>query len=120
MKLLVSSSVFNPASIPEDERALPEYGNEKFQALVDFNGREVTVEFDGTTYASSPLIDSEEIVSQWRLFKRALAKETKTLVQGKKLNKAPTLQEVKTGMESTEAYSHCKHNIISVSSSWIG
>ena len=104
VKLLVSSSVFNPASIPEDERALPEYGNEKFQALVDFYGREVTVEFDGTTYASSPLIDSEEILSEWRLFKRALAKETKTLVRGKKLTKAPTLQEVKTEMESTEAY----------------
>ena len=36
-------------------------------------------------------IESEEILSEWRLFKRALAKKTKTLVRGKKLTEAQTL-----------------------------
>ena len=104
IKLLVSSSVFNPALLPADEAMLSEYGNEQLQSLVEFYGNEVTTEFDGKTYSSSPLIDSEEIFTEWRLFKRTLAKETKGLVKRKMLANPPTLQEVKQEMELTNAY----------------
>lgn len=68
VKLLVCSSVFNPASIPSEETALAEYGKE-LQALVDFYGKEATVEFNGTTYTSPPLVDGEEIFAEWSVQK---------------------------------------------------
>lgn len=46
VKLLVSSSVFNPGSVPAQEAALIEYGKEELQVLVDFYGTEATVEFN--------------------------------------------------------------------------
>ena len=64
----------------------------------------MTIEFEGNAYSSSPLIDGDEIYTKWRLFKRALAKETKALTERKKLTKPPTLQEVKKEVESTNAY----------------
>ncbi len=79
VKLLVSSSVFDPALLPTNEASLSEYGNKQVQDLVGFYGSEVTIEFEGNTYSSLPLIDGDEIYTEWRLFKRALAKETKAL-----------------------------------------
>ena len=104
VNLLVSSSVFNPASLPTDETALPGYGNEKLRVLADFFGKEATVEFGGTTYTSTPLLDAEEILAKWRVFKRALVKENKALMEKKELSKPPTMQEVKAEMESSGAY----------------
>ena len=104
VKLLVSSSVFDPALLPSNEASLSEYGNKQVQDLVGFYGSEVTIEFEGNTYSSSPLIDGDKIYTEWRLFKRALAKEIKALTERKKLTKPPTLQEVKMEMESTNAY----------------
>jgi hypothetical protein len=104
VKLLVSSSIFDPALLPSDEASLSDYGTEQLQALVDFYGNEVTTEFDGKKYTSSPLIDGDEVFAEWRLFKRALAREVKALVEKKKLTNLPTLQEVKREMESTNTY----------------
>ena len=104
VKLLVSSSIFDPALLPSDEASLSDYGTEQLQALVDFYGNEVTTEFDGKKYTSSPLIDGDEVFAEWRLFKRALAREVKALVEKKKLTNLPTLQEVKRDMESTNTY----------------
>ena len=47
MKLLVTSSIFDPALLPSDEASLSDYGNDQLQALVDFYANEVTTEFDG-------------------------------------------------------------------------
>lgn len=48
VKLLVSSSIFDPALLPSDEASLSDYGNDhQLQALVDFYANEVTTEFDG-------------------------------------------------------------------------
>ena len=48
--------------------------------LVNFYGKEATVKFEGTTYTSLPLVDIEEleVIAEWRVFKRAFAKEKKT------------------------------------------
>ncbi len=104
VKLLVCSSVFNPASIPTEELALNEYGKEELKVLVDFYGKEATVEFEGTTYTSLPVVDTEEVMAEWTVFKRAFAKKKKAFMEKNKLTKPPTLQDVKAEMESTSAY----------------
>ena len=96
--------MFDPALLPTNEASLSEYGNTRAQDFVRFYGSEVTIEFEGNTYSSLPLIDGDEISTERRLFKRVLAKETKALTEKKKLTKPPILQGVKKEMESTNAY----------------
>ena len=67
------------------------------QALVDFYGKE-EVEFDDTTYISPPLAEHEEVLAEWRVFKRDIAQEFM------KQQKPPSLQEIKATMESLSAY----------------
>lgn len=59
VKLLVSSSVFDPTLLPTNETSLSEYGKEQVQDLVGFYESEVTIEFEGNTYSSLPLIDGD-------------------------------------------------------------
>ena len=59
--ILVSSSVFNPASLPSEEAALPDYGKKEVEVLAQFYGNEATVVRDGVTFSSPPLIDKDEI-----------------------------------------------------------
>ena len=56
------------------------------------------VEFGGKTYSSPSLVIEEEF------FKRALAKEKKTMMEKKVMSKPPSLQYVKTGMELSKTY----------------
>ena len=83
---------------------LPEYGNDQLKVLVNFYGKEAIVEFGGITFTSPPLVNEEEIFAEWRIFKRALAKEKKTMMEKKKMIKPPSLQHVITGMELSGAY----------------
>ena len=96
--------MFDPALLPTDEATFSEYGVEQLQALVGFYGSQVTTEFEGKTYSSPSLVDGDEIYTEWKLFKRALARETKAVIERKNLTKPPTLQEVKKEMESMNAY----------------
>ena len=56
------------------------------------------------TFSSPPLVDKDEVVAQWRLFKRALKQESKVLMEKDKTTKAPNLQDVKAHMEASGAY----------------
>ena len=47
---------------------------------------------------------NEEFFAEWRIFKRALAKEQKTMMEKKVMSKPPSLQDVKTRMELSKAY----------------
>ncbi len=58
VKLLASASIFNPTALPTEETALMEYGKKELETLVDFYGKEATVDFEGKTYTSPPLVDS--------------------------------------------------------------
>ena len=49
-------------------------------------------------------MNEKEIFAEWRIFKRALAKEKRTKMEKKMMSKPPTLQEVKRGTELTNAY----------------
>lgn len=104
VKLLASSSIFNPTLLPTEETALLEYGKKELEVLVDFYGKEATVEFEGTIYTSPPLVDGEEVVAEWRLFKRAFSKEKRAFIEKNPLSKPPTLQDIKLEMESSSAY----------------
>ena len=85
--------MFDPALLPTDEASLSEYGNKQVQDLVGLYGSKATIEFEGNTHSSSSLIDGDEIHTEWRLFKRDLAKETKALTERKMLTRPPKLQK---------------------------
>ncbi len=101
VKLLVSSSVFNPASLPSEEKRI-EYGKEEIKALAQFYGSEATVSYEGKDHTSPPLLDKDSFIGEWQVFKRALKQETESFMEKNKLTKMPTLSEVH--MESTGAY----------------
>ena len=112
VNLLVSSSIFNPVSFPTDEAALPEFDNNELKVLLNFYGKEAQAEFGGKTYTSPPLVDSEEILFEWRVFKRAFAKQKKALMKKNQLSRPPTLQEIKMVMESCDRYADIFPEII--------
>ena len=111
VKLLFSSSIFNPASFPGEKEALTDYGNNELQVLVYFYGKEATAEFGEVTVTSPPLVDGEKVFTEWRLFKRAFALELKSFMEKKALRekgkncKLPTLEELKGEMEGSGTYS---------------
>ena len=53
VKLLVSSSIFNPALLPSKE---------EFAALAQFYGSEATMSYDGEPYTSHPLLDKDNFI----------------------------------------------------------
>ena len=75
-------------------------------ALLDFYVEHVEVEFGGSTYSSPPLVDREEVCAEWKIFKRAIVREKKNLIEKKKkkLSKPPSLQELMKEMESSGGY----------------
>ena len=101
VKLLVSSSIFNAAHIPE-ETERPHYGIKEIEELAGFYGNEATVTYDGITYTSPPLLNKDTIVSDWRVFKGVLLQES--ILVKKENGKEPSLQEVKVCMERSGAY----------------
>ena len=104
VKLLGSSSIFNPALLPSEEKGFAQYGKEEIKALAQFYGSEATVSYDGEPYTSHPLLDKDNIVREWQVFKRAFKKETVLLMERKKITKLPPLWEGKVHMECTGAY----------------
>ena len=76
----------------------------EMEVLAQFYGSEATVVYNGVTLSSPPLIDKDEILVEWRLFKRALIRESRLVREEKKTAKAPSLQDVKVRMEASGAY----------------
>ena len=85
VKLLVASSIFNPAEF------LSSYGLDEIRVLADFYGREASTEYRGVTYTSPPLLSGDELISEWKVFRRALCKEKELLMRSLKLSKPPSL-----------------------------
>ena len=100
VKLLVATSIFNLSLLPQ-EQSLNSYGLQEITDLADFYGSEASVEFQGAIYKSSPLLDREELLSEWKFFRRAFYKE-KELISSKNAN--PDMQEVFQSMQKTEVY----------------
>ena len=76
LKLLVSSSIFNPALLPSEEEGFSHHGKEEIKALAQLYGSEATVSYDGEPYTSHPLLDKDDLIREWQVFKRALKQET--------------------------------------------
>ncbi len=75
VKILTAMSVFNPSLLPAKEDLRSSYGVDKISCLGDFYGKPAEVEFDGITYSSTPLLNKDDLISEWAIFKRALLQE---------------------------------------------
>ena len=83
VKLVVSASVFSPALLPDDETLLRAYDNSKLSTLANSCGEKTEVMFEGVTYSSLAIINKEELLGEWQVFKRAAFQEKKVMM-GKK------------------------------------
>ncbi len=103
VKILTAMSVFNPSLLPAKED-LSSYGVDKISCLGDFYGKPAEVEFDGITYSSTPLLNKDDLISEWAIFKRALLQERDEIMKSKSLEKAPEFQEVLEELKRSAAY----------------
>ena len=71
VELVVSASVSNPALLPDDKTLLRAYGTSKLSTLANFYGEKPEVTFEGVVYSSLPIINKEELLGKWQVFKRA-------------------------------------------------
>ena len=101
VKLLVATSIFNPAQLPAEE-SLSYCGLQEIQELTDFYGNEASVEYFNETHTSLPLLDREELISEWKIFRRALYNEKEKLLRFK--NSTPSTQQVLALMQSSNSY----------------
>ena len=60
--------------------------------------------YQGKDYTSPPLLDNDNFIVEWQVFKRALKQKTKLFMETNKLTKMPALSAVKVHTESTGAY----------------
>ena len=104
VKLLTATSIFNPALLPAAEGSLSSYGNEEIRNLADFYGKEATIEYNGITYKSPPLLEHKELESEWKVFRRALYREKKIIMWSNNLSTSPSMQAVLQSMQTSEAY----------------
>ena len=104
VKILSATSVFDPTKFPTEEALiLAYYGLEEIRILADFYGNDATVEYEGTIYTSSPLLDRDELLSEWKTFRRALIQEKKSIMQTAR-NSQPSLQDILQSMQEYETY----------------
>jgi hypothetical protein len=99
VKILTSSSIFNPALLPESETQLSAYGALQVKTLADFYGNEATIKFESTTYTSPAILNKDELLSEWPMFKRAFFQEKKAMSSNSATD--VLMQEMKSKMEST-------------------
>ena len=74
VKLLVASSIFCPSKLPPKDQ-LGSYGCYEIDLLSNFYGRAASVEYEGATYTSPPLRNAEDLVSEWKMYRRAMLQE---------------------------------------------
>ena len=103
VKILSATSVFDPTKFPTEEALILAHGLEEIRILADFYGNDATVEYEGTIYTSSPLLDRDKLLSEWNTFKRALIQEKKSIMQTTR-NSQPSLQDILQSMQEYEAY----------------
>lgn len=103
VKILQAMSIFNPALLSSKE-SLSTYGDNEITILANFYGKPAEVKFNGVSYSSPPLLNREDLLSEWKIFRRALLQERNSLVKSKCLTKVPHLQELLQEMTSSDAY----------------
>ena len=58
--------------------------------------------FEGVTYSSLAIINKEELLGEWQVFKRAVFQEKKVMME-KNTSPPPSLQDIKDTMETSDA-----------------
>lgn len=86
---------FNPALLPAAEESLSLYGNEQIQNLADFYGKEATIEYNGITYKSPPILEHKE------LGRFLDYREKKLIMRSNNLSTSPSMQAV---LQTSDAY----------------
>ena len=89
-----------PSSDSSDEEA-----SQELKVLAKFYGKEASVEHNGTRFTSPPLLNSEDLQTEWKIFRRAMTLERDGLMQSKELETIPSLQELLREMHSSSTYS---------------
>ena len=93
VKIVTAMSIFSPSLLPV-EAFLPSYGSEQIKILAEFYGKEAEVEYAWTTYTSPPLLDGDELISEWKIFRRALLVEKRAIMERKEESVSPSMQEI--------------------------
>ena len=94
------------STLPSSEDPqLSSYGIEELKVLANFYGNEASVEHNGTHFTSPPLLNSDDLQTEWKLFRRAMTIERDSLMHSKNLDTAPSLQELLQQMHSSNTYS---------------
>ena len=109
LKIVTAMSIFIPATLPSEE-SLSSYGNEQIKLLAGFYGEEATVEYDVETHTSKPLVDASELLSEWKILRRALVVEKKSLMERKNSPiLSPTMQDILEEMMKSKTYEGVFH-----------
>ncbi len=74
VEIITAMSIFNPFLLPTED-SLHSYGTEEIKVLAEFYGKEAQVQYAGITYTSPPLLDKDDLLSEWKIFRRALLLE---------------------------------------------
>ena len=88
--------------LPDDATLLRAYGNSKLPTLANFYGEKVEVTFEWVTYSFLAIINKEELLGDWQVFKRAVFQEKKVMI--KQNTSPPSLQDINDTMETSYAY----------------
>lgn len=84
--MLKAASILNPAKLPDpSDPNFNDYGNKEIQQLANFYGAEIEVGFKGEKFKSPHVIDAEQAISEWPVFRRVLQKDKESLILVKKL-----------------------------------
>ena len=90
VKIVTAMSIFSPSLLPA-EASLPSYGSEQIKILAEFYGKEAEVECALMTYTSPPLLDGDELLSEWKIFRRLLLVEKKAIMERKEESVSPSM-----------------------------
>ena len=95
-------SVFNLALLPTaEDPQQSSYGNKELKVLANFYGNGASVEHNGTSFTSPPLLNSDDLQTEWKLLRRAMTIERDDLMRSKNLDTSPSLQELLQQMHSS-------------------
>ena len=103
VKIVTAMSIFSP-SLPPAEASLPSYGSKQIKILAEFYGKEAEVEYALTTYTSPPLLDGDDLLSEWKIFRRALLVKKKAIMERKEKSVSPSMQEILDEMNKSHTY----------------
>ena len=104
IKLLTASSILSPSLFPPKEN-VSGYGDKEIELLSSFYGSAASVEYEGMTYTSPPLFDTDDLKSEWKVYHRAMLQEKDIMMAEKEGSQLlPTMQELSARMMSCCSY----------------